>query len=46
VEQNARIALQVASRGYVLQSGVILLNDTAENLRMNEMVRKAYLGES
>jgi branched-chain amino acid transport system ATP-binding protein len=46
VEQNARIALQVASRGYVLQSGVILLSDTAENLRMNEMVRKAYLGES
>lgn len=46
VEQNARMALQVSSRGYVLQSGVILLNDTAENLRMNEMVRKAYLGES
>lgn len=46
VEQNARIALQVASRGYVLQSGVILLSDTAENLRINEMVRKAYLGES
>jgi branched-chain amino acid transport system ATP-binding protein len=46
VEQNARMALQVAGRGYVLQSGVILLNDTAENLRMNEMVRKAYLGES
>ena len=46
VEQNARIALQVASRGYVLQSGVILFSDTAENLRMNEMVRKAYLGES
>lgn len=46
VEQNARIALQVASRGYVLQSGVILLSDTADNLRMNEIVRKAYLGES
>jgi branched-chain amino acid transport system ATP-binding protein len=46
VEQNARIALQVASRGYVLQSGVILFKDTAENLRMNEMVRRAYLGES
>jgi branched-chain amino acid transport system ATP-binding protein len=46
VEQNARIALQVASRGYVLQTGVVVLNDTAENLRRNEMVRKAYLGES
>jgi branched-chain amino acid transport system ATP-binding protein len=46
VEQNARIALQVASRGYILQTGVVVLNDTAENLRRNEMVRKAYLGES
>jgi branched-chain amino acid transport system ATP-binding protein len=45
VEQNARMALQVASRGYVLQSGVIVLSDTAETLRQNEMVRKAYLGE-
>jgi branched-chain amino acid transport system ATP-binding protein len=45
VEQNARMALQVASRGYVLQSGVIVLSDTAEMLRQNEMVRKAYLGE-
>jgi branched-chain amino acid transport system ATP-binding protein len=46
VEQNARMALQVASRGYVLQTGKILLSDNAENLRRNEMVRKAYLGES
>ncbi|MDO9351914.1 MAG: ABC transporter ATP-binding protein [Deltaproteobacteria bacterium] len=46
VEQNARMALQVASRGYVLQTGTILLSDSAENLRRNEMVRKAYLGES
>ncbi len=46
VEQNARIALQVATRGYVLQTGVVVLNDTAENLRQNEMVRKAYLGET
>jgi branched-chain amino acid transport system ATP-binding protein len=46
VEQNARIALQVASRGYVLQSGSVVLSDTAENLRKNEMVRKAYLGET
>jgi branched-chain amino acid transport system ATP-binding protein len=46
VEQNARMALQVANRGYVLQTGTILLGDNAENLRRNEMVRKAYLGES
>ncbi len=46
VEQNARMALQVASRGYVLQSGAIVLSDSAENLRQNEVVRKAYLGES
>jgi len=45
VEQNARMALQVAVRGYVLQTGTVVLSDTAESLRMNEMVRKAYLGE-
>jgi branched-chain amino acid transport system ATP-binding protein len=46
VEQNALMALQVASRGYVLQTGRIMLHDSAENLCANEMVRKAYLGES
>ena len=46
VEQNARMALQVASRGYVLQSGVVVLSDSAENLHQNEMVRQAYLGET
>jgi len=46
VEQNARMALQVSSRGYVLQTGTIVLRDSAENLRQNEMVRTAYLGES
>jgi branched-chain amino acid transport system ATP-binding protein len=46
VEQNARMALLVAGRGYVLQTGVVLLSDTAENLRRNEMVRKAYMGEA
>lgn len=46
VEQNALIALEVAKRGYVLQTGNIILHDTAENLRNNEMVRKAYLGEN
>jgi branched-chain amino acid transport system ATP-binding protein len=46
VEQNALMALMVASRGYVLQSGRIVLHDSAENLIENETVRKAYLGES
>ncbi len=45
VEQNAHMALQVAHRGYVLQTGKIAVHDTAANLRQNEMVRKAYLGE-
>ncbi len=44
VEQNALMALSVASRGYVLQTGEILLNDTAANLKQNEMVQKSYLG--
>jgi len=46
VEQNAHMALQVAARGYVLQTGRIAVQDTAANLRQNEMVRKAYLGET
>jgi branched-chain amino acid transport system ATP-binding protein len=46
VEQNARMALQIAGRGYVLQTGVVLLSDTAKSLRQNEMVRKAYMGEA
>jgi branched-chain amino acid transport system ATP-binding protein len=44
VEQNALMALSIASRGYVLQTGQIVLSDTAENLQKNEMVQKAYLG--
>jgi branched-chain amino acid transport system ATP-binding protein len=44
VEQNATVALSVADRGYVLQTGEIVLKDSAENLRQNEMVQKAYLG--
>jgi branched-chain amino acid transport system ATP-binding protein len=44
VEQNAHIALQVAQRGYVLQTGEIVLHDSAANLQQNEMVQKAYLG--
>ncbi|HEY72984.1 MAG: ABC transporter ATP-binding protein [Chloroflexi bacterium] len=44
VEQNANMALQVASRGYVLQTGEIVLSDTAEGLRQDPTVQKAYLG--
>jgi branched-chain amino acid transport system ATP-binding protein len=46
VEQNAHMALQIAARGYVLQTGAIVLEDSAERLRDNEMVRHAYLGEA
>jgi branched-chain amino acid transport system ATP-binding protein len=45
VEQNALMALNVAHRGYVLQTGRIILHDTAANLAANEQVRQAYLGE-
>jgi branched-chain amino acid transport system ATP-binding protein len=44
VEQNALMALEVAHRGYVLQTGRTVLQDTADNLLKNEMVRKIYLG--
>lgn len=44
VEQNATMALSIANRGYVLQTGQIVVEDTAENLKQNEMVQKAYLG--
>jgi branched-chain amino acid transport system ATP-binding protein len=46
VEQNANMALSIADRGYVLQTGRVVLADTAENLRNNEMMRHAYLGET
>jgi branched-chain amino acid transport system ATP-binding protein len=45
VEQNALMALAVANRGYVLQTGKIVLADDAKALMQNDMVRKAYLGE-
>ncbi|MDK3162042.1 ABC transporter ATP-binding protein [Anaerolineae bacterium CFX9] len=45
VEQNALMALEIASRGYVLQTGEIVVSDTAANLMSNEAIRKAYLGE-
>jgi branched-chain amino acid transport system ATP-binding protein len=44
VEQNANMALTIASRGYVLQTGEIVLHDTAENLKNNPLMQKAYLG--
>ncbi|HZD11852.1 MAG TPA: ABC transporter ATP-binding protein, partial [Candidatus Binatia bacterium] len=46
VEQNANMALSIADRGYVLQTGRIVLADTAEALRNNEQMRQAYLGEA
>jgi branched-chain amino acid transport system ATP-binding protein len=46
VEQNALMALEVAKRGYVLETGRVALADDAEKLRANEEVRKAYLGET
>src|SRR5262245_32966434 len=45
VEQNALMALSIASRGYVIQTGQIVLEDSAESLARNEVVRQAYLGE-
>jgi branched-chain amino acid transport system ATP-binding protein len=45
VEQNALMALNAADRGYVIQTGKILLSDSAANLAANEQVRQAYLGE-
>ncbi|MEO8038047.1 MAG: ABC transporter ATP-binding protein [Betaproteobacteria bacterium] len=45
VEQNARLALQAASRGYVMESGAITLTDSAARLLESEQVRLAYLGE-
>jgi len=45
VEQNARMALHVANRGYVIQAGCIILHGSAEGLLRNDLVRKSYLGE-
>jgi branched-chain amino acid transport system ATP-binding protein len=45
VEQNAQMALNLAGRGYVLQTGQIILADSAANLAANQQVRQAYLGE-
>jgi branched-chain amino acid transport system ATP-binding protein len=45
VEQNANMALSIADRGYVIQTGQVVLTDTAENLLQNPLMREAYLGE-
>jgi len=45
VEQNAQMALSIAHKGFVLETGKIVLEDTARNLLDNEAVKKAYLGE-
>jgi len=45
VEQNARMALRVAHRGYVIQTGRVVLHDTADALWRSDLVRKTYLGE-
>jgi branched-chain amino acid transport system ATP-binding protein len=45
VEQNANQALKIANRGYVLETGRVVLNDSAANLLKNDLVRQAYLGE-
>jgi branched-chain amino acid transport system ATP-binding protein len=45
VEQNANMALSIADRGYVIQTGEVVLADTAENLLANPLMREAYLGE-
>jgi branched-chain amino acid transport system ATP-binding protein len=44
VEQNANMALKIAHRGYVMETGRVTISDTAENLMANDKVRKAYLG--
>ncbi|HYJ60855.1 MAG TPA: ABC transporter ATP-binding protein [Actinomycetota bacterium] len=45
VEQNANMALSIADRGYVIQTGQVVLADTAANLLANPLMREAYLGE-
>jgi branched-chain amino acid transport system ATP-binding protein len=45
VEQNANMALSIAHRAYVLQTGQVVLSGTAEELRRNPLIREAYLGE-
>lgn len=44
VEQNCNVALDIASRGYVIEIGEIILSDTARNLPQNEIIQKSYMG--
>jgi branched-chain amino acid transport system ATP-binding protein len=44
VEQNARMALQIADRGYVIETGAIVMSDRADSLREDPNVQKSYLG--
>jgi branched-chain amino acid transport system ATP-binding protein len=44
VEQNAKKSLEIADRGYVMELGKITISGTSDELRYNELVRKAYLG--
>jgi branched-chain amino acid transport system ATP-binding protein len=46
VEQNANIALKVASHGYIMENGRIVMDDTAEKLRESEDIKEFYLGLS
>jgi branched-chain amino acid transport system ATP-binding protein len=46
VEQNANMALSIADRGYVLQTGEIVLEDSSDGLLANPQMRQAYLGET
>ncbi len=44
VEQNSQAALTVADRGYIMETGSLRLEDTAENLLNNDIIKKSYLG--
>lgn len=46
IEQNANMALQIADRGYVLETGRVTMTDNARTLQANDNVRKAYLGSA
>jgi len=45
VEQNARLALRLAHRGYVIETGSIVLEGSAKELQRSEIVKRAYLGQ-
>ena len=46
VEQNAQLALSLANRGYVLETGIIVLSDTAGNLLKSPLIQMSYLGKT